>query len=114
MTAIVMYCQPCGKPISPGTGFIGVRHADIRSAQASESAPEAMWVTRHHVCSEAADGECYQIDAERITTWAAVTWWTAHLMAKSWLAATNWDVVLSELADGNPSGLLVAVQERAA
>ena len=114
MTAIVMYCQPCNGPIAPGAGFIGVRHAEIRRAEADDGAPEAMWITRHFTCMGPADGDCYQIDSERITTWHGVTWWTAHLMAKAWLPATNWDAVLSELADGKPFALLLAVEAAAA
>jgi hypothetical protein len=40
---------------------------------------------------------CYWFDARRCRTWEQAVNWTAHLLDKEWLLATNWGRFLQSL-----------------
>ncbi|MER5653479.1 hypothetical protein ABT076_10730 [Streptomyces sp. NPDC002131] len=52
------------------------------------------WHVTHTGCAPVMPSWAYAIPVERITTWPAVLHWTAHLMDKGWLAATDWSLLL--------------------
>lgn len=104
-------CERCGFPIADGAGYLAIdlheastaevleaewheRHRDSIGATLAElmTLPEpARWVIAHDKCSPLPDGPYYCIDIERAKTAAHLLNWTAHLMSKTWLSATNWD-----------------------
>ena len=127
MTELIMTCDVCHEPISPGAGFLGVRHADIVRYQSDEVAwremypgslhsgadlmdmpVEVTWQAYHFGCDPKPDEDGYQIDTDQIATWRQLTSWTAHLMGKTWLSCTDWDDLLRETADG--TGQRIAVR----
>ena len=116
---LVLFCGRCRAPIDGDTGFVGVRHGAIARAQAEKrnhgtEPEEVLWETLHNSCDPDPSDDCYQINAERIATYPALAWWTAHLMGKSWLALTDWDEVLREVAGEGGSPRIAARMEGAA
>ena len=117
---LVMTCGRCRAPIDGDTGFIGVRHRDLSNAQAAKrlagmGSETVLWEALHYSCDPDPGNDCYEISSERIATYPALAWWTAHLMAKTWLPLTDWDQVLREAAsEGGPSPRICARMESAA
>ncbi|NEB37238.1 hypothetical protein [Streptomyces sp. SID14515] len=48
------------------------------------------WRTTHTAC--ALSDYAYKIEVERIRTWPAFLHWSAHLAAKKWNVATDWQL----------------------
>lgn len=66
------------------------------------------WHVTHTGCAPAMPSWAYAIPVERITTWPAFLHWTAHLMDKGWLAATDWAELIHRSVNptlATPSGL---------
>lgn len=120
MNDLVMFCGRCRAPIDGDTGFIGVRHSALARGHAAKRhaglVPDpVIWEALHHSCDPDPSDDCYQIGADRIATYPALAWWTAHLMAKTWLPLTDWHQVLREAAsEGSPSPRICARMESAA
>ena len=113
---IVWTCSVCDKPVEDDDGYVtmemaqAVRVEEERAAWAGTS-PEgvtavkadtypksAHWQVFHIDCDPEPDREAYSFDVGRIrSAWAALAW-TAHLMKKRWLAATDWDVLIERVA----------------
>ena len=62
--------------------------------------PPARWLFRHHRCDPQPDSPDYSFDIANIRTEGALLAWSAHLMDKNWLDATNWQDVMRLVADG--------------
>lgn len=79
-------------------------HVVLYSAQDIVNHPEpARWNVHHTACAPESIDNGYHIGTERLRTWADLTSWTAHLMAKAWLASTDWSEVLESASQGQPS-----------
>lgn len=132
MSELTVICGRCKRPITPGTGFLAVSLREIREYQAAEEAwqarhqgeahslqdlmtlpDEVPWRARHHACAPKADSDAYEISTDRLVSWRDLTWWTAHLMAKSWLEVTDWDELLRETADGEGTRIVAQRQDAA-
>lgn len=48
------------------------------------------WHTTHNECAPKMPSWAYAIPVHRINAWPAFLHWTAHLMDKGWLDATDW------------------------
>jgi hypothetical protein len=108
-------CDLCGLPVEDGAGALYVAHADVAAARTSMAPSDAdgrldviaflgqpvpaLWHIHHDVC-RAPDADGYDIAVELVRRWRDLAHWTAQLMEKSWLPATNWRVVLGDAADG--------------
>lgn len=74
----------------------------MHSAEDIFSYPKAVpWSAHHSVCDPALGASAYSIEVHRLRTWADLVHWTAHLMEKSWLAATDWSELLAGVANGD-------------
>jgi len=132
MSDLAAICDHCLQAVPDGAGFLGIRYEDIyryhrERAAWDEAHPgsahwigellslpdEIRWRVYHDQCDPWPDKDGYQIDVEQIRTWPQLARWTSDLMAKNWLADSDWDCLLRELADGKGSRL-VAVKEQAA
>lgn len=110
-------CDRCGDPIISGTGYIAIDLHETATAEAltaewrarhregtttlaalSTLPDQALWVVAHDTCAPLPDGPYYCIDIERAETAAHLLSWTAHLMGKPWISATNWDDLIREMA----------------
>jgi len=113
---IVWTCSVCDKPVADDDGYVTMDMAEIPRVEDErkvwgEANPEgvtaakldtypksAPWRVFHLDCDPEPDREAYSIDVGRIrSSWAAMAW-TAHLMRKTWLAATDWDVLIERVA----------------
>jgi hypothetical protein len=126
-------CDTCGFPVEDGQGAIYVRFEDIRNYQSQkadwlETRPEhgaldlptlmAMpvpipWHIHHNACAPA-DVDVYGICVEQVRTWRQLLKWTAHLMPKNWLSATNWASVVGDAAEGRTSRIAEHARDDAA
>jgi hypothetical protein len=132
MSDLTAICDGCHSEVLGDTGWLGVRYADIQRyyrdlAEWHEAHPgevhtvhelmaqpdEITWRVYHDQCDPWPEQDGYQIDVERIRSWQDLARWTSDLMAKNWLADSDWDGLLRELADSKGTRL-VAVKERAA
>ena len=133
MNDLTLICETCGFPISGDTGCLYVLVGELAAYQEEYQAWRAArgdgaasgaelillplpvaWHTAHDKCRTDRDEEAYEIDAVRITSWAKVAHWTAHLMEKNWLQSTDWRHLLRELSGDTPSRRIrVAAKEAA-
>jgi hypothetical protein len=113
---IVWTCSECGQPVVDEDGYVTMEMAEaVRVKEERETWEEtnpegvtaatldtypksAHWQVVHVDCDPEPDREAYSFDVGRIrSAWAALAW-TAHLMKKPWLAATDWDVLIERVA----------------
>lgn len=132
MSELTLICGRCSKPVATGTGFLGVSLGEVRQYQAAvrewrkrnpgdchdihdlmAMPEEIVWRSRHYACAPGADDDAYEIAAERIQTWQRLTWWSAHLMGKNWIYATDWDELLEEVASGTSTRIMAAAASAA-
>lgn len=57
------------------------------------------WQTTHTDCAPTAPSWAYAIPVERINTWPSFLHWTAQLMHKGWVDATNWSVFILQTVE---------------
>jgi hypothetical protein len=112
---IVWTCSVCDKPVADGDGYIAVGMDEVeraeRERQEWEDAspggtsmsgmrtyPTAHWRVFHSGCDPVDERGRYRIDVNRIRLALAALAWTAHLMGEPWVSATDWRVVIEELA----------------
>jgi hypothetical protein len=123
-------CEACNKPMGDGDATYGnlwIRKADwidYTQAYADWKAkyvteldgggqsvtgagliahPETVaWRALHSTCDNGED-DLYSIPSSKLSTWADLVEWTAHLMEKTWLADTNWREHISGAARGSSS-----------
>lgn len=122
---LIMTCSTCHEPIADHQGYLWVSRAAVNDhVQASrewtkerEEEPggavsfpitdifdhpkPVRWRGHHKNCDPDPDADAYTIESERLSTWADLAHWTAHLMEKSWLSATDWRKLLEGAAEGN-------------
>lgn len=129
-------CDTCKQPIEGTTGRIWVDNAAVAAylrarrewtaaheeepggavsftfGDAAELPDRVKWQAHHIDCDPDPDTVSYVIESERISTWADLAYWTAHLMEKSWLSATDWHRLLEGVAEGNGSRLRPAERSK--
>jgi hypothetical protein len=66
-----------------------------------EAAPWRVWHRRCDPDPDEERGDYYHFTLDRVVDACGLLHWTAHLMKKPWLAATNWDDLLRGAADGH-------------
>lgn len=114
-------CTGCGERIARGAGWLVVNvDAALWAERARSEIQERTgglislddmvdtypgvesWQAWHRVCDPDADDgfHRYYIEVDQIATWPKVAAWTAHLLDKSWLPATDWSDLLRRLANG--------------
>lgn len=110
-------CWICRKSVDPTDGVIYVQMAELLEAEKAiqdwesshgivVSAAELMkmphrarWRVAHDACRmDKEDGEAYEIDVSRFQTFAHALSWTAHLMEKTWLPYTSWDMFIGSIS----------------
>ncbi|MEY9848439.1 hypothetical protein ABH940_005542 [Streptacidiphilus sp. BW17] len=99
---LIAICDHCLRAVDTGDGSLWVDQT-----QATHAAAPTTWRTTHDGCAAPPAG-AYRIPLERVTNWAALLHWTAHLLDRPWLACTDWsDVLLRTLEPhhGAVSGL---------
>jgi len=133
---LIMMCSACHKPIGDHEGWLWVDRSAVsahgRAARAWREEHEdepggaisfdvtavldypkpVRWRAHHKDCDPEPDAASYTIESERLSTWADLAHWTAHLMAKQWVAATDWGKILEGVAEGSGSRLRPAVRSR--
>jgi hypothetical protein len=76
-------------------GRTGIEAEIVSVEELIEEHQEARWQVHCDACNphrfngSLCDG-CYWFAVERCVTWAQLVHWTAHLLEKDWVAATNW------------------------
>ncbi|MFD0629738.1 hypothetical protein ACFQ2K_51235 [Streptomyces sanglieri] len=65
-----------------------------------EGPDQARWRASHEGCDPERGGSHYLVAAEKLRTRADLLDWTAHLMEKNWLSATDWRDLLREARKG--------------
>lgn len=132
MTDLAAICERCREAIGDGAGYLCVRYEDINRCQREQAEWEQVhpgdmhtgselmtypdgitWRAYHARCDPWPEKGAYQIDVEQVRSWRQLVSWTSHLMAKNWLADSDWDELLRELADDRGTRL-VAVRVHAA
>lgn len=112
-------CDVCGRMVADHQGCLVVFFADITSYRAAErewkqvhgTGPHRMsdvlrmpehvpWHIHHDTCNPDRDADGYDIDVSRVRTWRALLFETSRLMAKNWLALTDWPQVIGAAAEG--------------
>ncbi|MGW2113725.1 hypothetical protein [Streptomyces zhihengii] len=95
-------CDTCLTAIADGDGHVWIDQdaADKAARYPDESSawPRTEggipWNTTHDSCAPAKADCAYAIPVARINTWPSFLHWTAQLMNKGWLNATNWDLFI--------------------
>jgi hypothetical protein len=112
---IVWTCSVCDKPVADSDGYLAVGIDEANRAErerqewedASPSGtamsemrtyPTAHWRVFHSDCDPEPERGPYRIEVDGIRSAWAVLAWTAHLMGEPWVSATDWRVVIEELA----------------
>lgn len=114
MSQLQLICQTCRRPIEEG--HLGIDTQAVATYQAAAAAWEAAhgdagtlddllthpegpeWTAHCAACEPNTCGYCIQ--AGELTTYKGLVKWTAHLMGKTWFAATDWDHMLESLVHG--------------
>lgn len=123
-------CDVCGGPIDDGDGCLEIRFGEIHAYQEAKAEwervhgtgtvhkigdlltfPEVVpWRLYHDRCNPAPDAGGYDVDVRLVRTWRALLFETSRLMAKHWLALTDWPQVIGAAAEGR-SGRIKAPAE---
>jgi hypothetical protein len=122
-------CDVCGRLVADHEGCLVVSFADIHDYRRADREwkqvhgagphtvsevlrlPEAVpWRIHHDACNPGQGGDGYDIDVSRVRTWRALLFETSRLMAKNWLALTDWPQVIGAAAEGR-SGRIKALAE---
>jgi predicted GIY-YIG superfamily endonuclease len=120
-------CDVCETPIEDGEGYLTVSYTEIfdhkhwmdafnkkqqrglaeldqegfvvfQLSALNDCPPRAPWRRLHQRCDPNIESTDYWFSIERIRTYPQVLEWTAHLMGKNWLLATNWSSLLRSIA----------------
>lgn len=103
-------CDKCRRVIADGKGYIHVDFADVKAAeehargqalsswstarQVVAAGGLAPWRVHHRNCDPGPSASGYWFGVESVRTGRALIEWTAHLMEKNWLPATDWSDLL--------------------
>jgi hypothetical protein len=120
---LILVCDACKESIAPGRGRLWIDYADINQRadameawEAAHPKPEkglrlhsfgaimdipgrVRWHAHHAACDPEPDAGAYTIDSERLTSWADLAHWTAHLMGHQWFDGTDWARLLDGVAN---------------
>lgn len=115
MSELIVVCQTCGQKIE--AGHLGIDTAALAAYRAAMEewetnhpdgadlmdlvigGPELVrWVTHCEECEPNTCGYC--IEVAQLRTYKDLIKWTAHLMEKTWLADTDWRILLQDVAAG--------------
>lgn len=114
-------CQVCRSLIDGDTGFAAISYAELEEHERALAEWDARdrggdpdwiidaydllsypnpvrWRIRHDHCAGGDEDDTYSIGIGRLRSAADVLRWTAHLAQKGWVEATDWDVVLLDVA----------------
>jgi hypothetical protein len=58
------------------------------------------WRVDHYACKPLTNSGAYSIEVSRVDTWQKLCWWAGQLGGKSWIAATDWPMLIQGAADG--------------
>ncbi len=123
MHELVATCGACNKPINDNDGHLYAPFSEIRphldpsptgmrEALALENVitlgKPIKWRARHYACTEHEISDVYQIEVAAIRTWAKLTEWSAHLLAKRWITQSTWASLLMACATGRPGPIAQA------
>lgn len=119
-------CDGCGREIAPGQGYIYVNDRDIETyeralreretqrvgkgcitvtlADLADGPHVARWHVYHGSCDPEPEESGYWIDVGHWATASAGFDWAAHLVAKSWIQATDFEKLLRRAAGQLVSG----------
>lgn len=122
MTAVELefLCDVCGGRIEDGAGCLEIRFGEIQAYREAKAEwervhgtgtvhrigelltfPEAVpWRLYHDRCNPDPDAGGYDVDVSHVRTWRELLLWTSRLMAKNWLALTDWPQVIGAAAEG--------------
>lgn len=112
-------CDFCGRPVPDHEGCLVVFFTDIHDYRRADAEWQRLhgegphtigevlnrpssvpWRIHHDACNRDSDADGYDIDVSRVRTWRSLLLWTSRLMAKNWLALTDWPQVIGAAADG--------------
>lgn len=122
--AVTVLCEECGEPVR-GDGYVWIdndlvkEHEDavrawharldtqgslVNGADFILDHPKPVrWRAHHRSCDPVPDANAYTIEVAQLATYRDLVSWSAHLIGKGWLEATNWARVLRVAADQQPS-----------
>lgn len=125
---VLFPCAGCGQLIDEGPGHLQVDNAEVAQHELEREEWErrhpddefggklltiadlkafpalARWQAWHWDCDPDHDSSAYAIHVERIRTPRDVIAWTAHLMEKDWLTATDWSELLHNIGSAANEG----------
>lgn len=112
---LVWICEACDGEIADGDGWLTCSDFEVADTERiirdiyenrepwspiplSEFPDHVHWYRYHCSCDPHADEGSYWIAVERIRTLPELLSWTAHLMQKRWLKATDWSYLIAGIA----------------
>jgi hypothetical protein len=121
-------CRKCKRPVHGGclwVSFDEIRtlpalHSDWEDQRAASAVTleslgdmpaEIAWKVHHDGCTPELE-DAYSVEATQVSTWAALTSWTSHLMSKNWFAYSDWDEVLREAAGESTEAPRIVARQR--
>ena len=122
---LIAVCDACREPVDGGDGYLHVSHAEIFAYEKARTEWEkanppgqvmnlsdlldhpspARWKVHHRRCDPDPESSDYWIDVAQVSTWQGLIARTAHLLEKSWFAATDWQGLLQGVAHGHRNGV---------
>ncbi|MGW2183645.1 hypothetical protein ACWCXX_37630 [Streptomyces sp. NPDC001732] len=126
---LFLVCQGCGHRISDDAGYLWAHTAEVNAVQREwkaqharaadralamdlvdllEGPDQARWQATHVGCDPERGGSHYRVAAGKLRTRADLLDWTAHLMEKNWLPATDWHDLLREARKGGERLAVIA------
>ena len=112
-------CYVVGQPVEDKAGYVAVDvyeavRVERERAEWDEARPgvdigemmrsypgPARWQALHGACDPLDERGPYAIDVHRTRTPWMLLSWTAHLMGKTWLAATDWDEIIERVGSAH-------------
>lgn len=121
---LIWVCKECKRPVADGDGYLHVSEVGLAEHRAGVKRWEAEhpgtihtlgelmdlpddvpWQVHHHACDPNPETGDYWFSVNEVRTHAGLLRWTAHLMGKRWLDATNWSAVIRDQADRGGLGV---------
>lgn len=115
MQELTVVCQTCGKIVEQGhlgvdVGAVAAYRQAVNEWNAlnpggagtlgslMEHPEQVAWTAHCEACEPNTCGYCIQ--ADQLRTYKDLARWSAHLMGKTWLDATDWDELLEQVVAG--------------
>jgi hypothetical protein len=119
MKELNFVCEACGLPMENNDGALCMKGSELQAATGQIIAQEdkdrhkdfltgkdlaewgpisrAIWRSFHYGCVDMNEkASAYQIELERMQTHREMLVWTAHLMQKTWIRFTAWEIVITD------------------